>query len=54
MAISVFVKGKVHEYFWNENEATGAGSSVVVECETVILLSLCVKTSSIAFLPKKE
>jgi hypothetical protein len=56
MAISVFVfiKGKVHEYFWNENEATGARSSVVVECETVLLLSLWVKTSSITFLQKKS
>jgi hypothetical protein len=52
MAISVFVfiKGKVHEYFWNENEATGARSSVVVECETVLLLSLWVKTSSLSLL----
>jgi hypothetical protein len=26
--------------FGNENNATGAGSSVVVECENVLLLSL--------------
>jgi hypothetical protein len=26
--------------FGNENSATGAGSSVVVECENVLLLSL--------------
>jgi hypothetical protein len=26
--------------FGNKNEATGAGSSVVVECEYVLLLSL--------------
>jgi hypothetical protein len=35
--------------FGNENDATGAGSSVVVECENVLLPSLG-KPSSIAFL----
>jgi hypothetical protein len=43
MAISVFVLVK-REGVWvfifgNKNKATGAGSSVVVECENVLLLS---------------
>jgi hypothetical protein len=40
--------------FGNENNATGAGSSVVVECENVLLLSLGVNHQSIAFLLKKK
>jgi hypothetical protein len=39
--------------FGNENDATGAGSSVVVECENVLFPSLG-KPSSIAFLWKKK
>ena len=42
MAISVFdlrKKGKCVGVFGNKSNATGAGSSVVVECENVLLLS---------------
>jgi hypothetical protein len=42
MAISVFdlrKKGKGVGVFGNKSNATGAGSSVVVECENVLLLS---------------
>jgi hypothetical protein len=42
MTISVFdlrKKGKCVGVFGNKSNATGAGSSVVVECENVLLLS---------------
>jgi hypothetical protein len=35
--------------FGNENNAMGAGSSVVVECENVLLLSLGENHQSIVF-----
>jgi hypothetical protein len=39
--------------FGNKNNATGAGSSVVVECENVLLLSLG-KTIKVSPFPKKK
>jgi hypothetical protein len=39
--------------FGNENNTTGAGSSVVVECENVLLLPLG-KTIKVLPFPKKE
>jgi hypothetical protein len=39
--------------FGNKNNATGAGSSVVVECENVLLLSLG-KTIKVLPFPEKE
>jgi hypothetical protein len=53
MTISVFglrKKGKCVGDFGNKSNATGAGSSVVVECENVLLLSFWVKHQIIAFL----
>jgi hypothetical protein len=38
--------------FGNKNNATGAGSSVVVECENVLLISL--KTIKVLPFPEKE
>jgi hypothetical protein len=35
--------------FGNENNTTGAGSSVVLECENILLLSLGENHQSIAF-----
>jgi hypothetical protein len=43
-------KGRYVSIFGNKNKAMGEGSSVVVECETMLPLSLLGKTSSIAFL----
>jgi hypothetical protein len=43
-------KGKCVGDFGNKSNATGAGSSVVVECENVLLLSFWVKHQIIAFL----
>jgi hypothetical protein len=43
MAISVFDLHKQESVcgcFGNKNNATGAGSSMVVECENVLLLSM--------------
>jgi hypothetical protein len=40
--------------FGNENNATGAGSSVVVECENVLLLSLGKTIKVLPFLKKKS
>jgi hypothetical protein len=43
MAIGVFKlrkKGKCVGVFGNKSNTTGAGSSVVVECKNVLLLSL--------------
>jgi hypothetical protein len=40
--------------FGNENNAMGARSSVVVECENVILLSLGKPTKYCLFLKKKS
>jgi hypothetical protein len=41
MAISVliFINREVCVCFGNKNNTTGAGSSVVIECENVLLLS---------------
>jgi hypothetical protein len=57
MEISVFglrKKGKCVGDFGNKSNATGAGSSVVVECENVLLLSFWVKHQIIAFLWKRN
>jgi hypothetical protein len=40
--------------FGNENDATGAGSSVVVECENVLFSFFGKNHQSIAFLWKKK
>jgi hypothetical protein len=40
--------------FGNENNATGAGSSVVVECENVLLLSLGKTNKVLSFSEKEE
>jgi hypothetical protein len=40
-------------FFGNENNATGAGSSVVVECENMLLLSLG-KTIKVLLFSEKE
>jgi hypothetical protein len=52
MTISVFVfkKGKCVGAFGNKNKATGAGSSVMVECEHVLYFSLGYNIKVIAFL----
>jgi hypothetical protein len=40
--------------FGNENNTTGAGSSVVVECEIMLLLSLGKTIKVLSFLKKKS
>ena len=40
--------------FGNKNNATGAGSSVVVECENVLLLSLGKTNKVLSFSEKEE
>jgi hypothetical protein len=41
-------------FFGNENNATGAGSSVVVECENVLLLPLGKTIKVLPFSEKEE
>jgi hypothetical protein len=40
--------------FWKKNNATGAGSSVVVECENVLLPSLGKTIKVLPFFGKEE
>jgi hypothetical protein len=58
MKISVFdlrKQGNVYVgVFGNENNATGAGSSVVVECENMLLISLAKTIKLLSFLKKKS
>jgi hypothetical protein len=57
MTISVYDLGKQRNVcvgvFGNENNTTGAGSSVVVECENVLFLSLG-KTIKYCLFSEKE